>query len=63
MKLFSAPARQRGMALLVIIVLLAVMCVLMICTAQSLFFVKRELNMIEKKQLQRAEKTAVAGVR
>ena len=65
MKVNLPPAlhHRRGMALLVIMVLLAVMCVLMICAAQSLFSVKRELNRIEKKQLQRVEKAPVSMAR
>ena len=58
-----ASTKQRGMATLVVMVLLAVMCVLMVCAAQSLFFVKRELNLIEKQQLQRLEKTPVSAPR
>ena len=56
MKLLLRQTGARGSALIVVMVLLAIMAVLMICTAQSLFLVKRELNLIEKKQLQRYEK-------
>ncbi|HEY0548271.1 MAG TPA: hypothetical protein VGF13_01645 [Verrucomicrobiae bacterium] len=55
-------ARQNGTALIVVMVLLAIMCVLMLCTTQSIFFVKRELQLIEKKQLQRYEKPSAATV-
>ena len=54
---------QRGTALLVVMALLSIMFVLMVCTAQSIFFVKRELKLIEKKQLQRYEKNAAPGAR
>ena len=54
---------QRGTALLVVMALLSIMFVLMVCTAQSIFFVKRELKLIEKKQLQRYEKRVAPGVR
>ena len=56
MKLLLRQTGARGSALIVVMVLLAIMAVLMICTAQSLFLVKRELKLIEKKQLQRYEK-------
>ena len=56
MKLLLRQTGARGSALIVVMVLLAIMAVLMNCTAQSLFLVKRELNLIEKKQLQRYEK-------
>jgi Tfp pilus assembly protein PilX len=52
---------ERGMTLLVVMVLLAVMCVFMICAAQSITSVKRELKLIEKKQLQRHAKTPAAA--
>ena len=55
------PDHRRGTAIVVVLALLAVMCVFMICTAQSIYFVKRELNLIEKKQLQRWQKTLPAG--
>lgn len=58
MNLPLRPARPRGTALIVVMVLLAIMGVLMVGTAHSLFFVKRELKLIEQKQLQRFEKTA-----
>jgi Tfp pilus assembly protein PilX len=54
-------ARTRGMTVLVVMVLLAVMCVFMVGAAQSITFVKRELKLIEKKQLQRYEKARPAG--
>ena len=49
-------SRERGTALIVVMALLAIMCVFMICTTESLFHVKKELKLIEKKQLQRYEK-------
>ena len=51
------PARPRGTALIVVMALLAIMGVLMVCTAHSLYFVKRELKLIEQKQLHRLEKS------
>lgn len=54
---------QRGTALLVVMALLAIMSALMVCTAQPIFFVKRELKLIEKKQIQRYEKSAASGAR
>ena len=59
---FRFPSR-RGTALLVVMALLSIMFVLMVCTAQSIFFVKRELKLIEKKQLQRYEKSIAPGAR
>ena len=54
--------QQRGTALMVVVALLAVMCVFILCAAQSIFSVKRELQLIEKRHLQRYEKTvAKAG--
>lgn len=44
------------MALVIVMALLAVMCVFMLCAAQSVTFVKRELKLIEKKQVERYEK-------
>ena len=58
MNLPLRPARPRGTALIVVMVLLAIMGVLMVCAAHSLFFVKRELKLIEQKQVKRFEKTA-----
>jgi type II secretory pathway component PulK len=55
--------QERGTALIVVMVLLAIMCVFMFCTTQSIFLVKRELQQIEKKQLQRYEKPAASEVR
>jgi signal transduction histidine kinase len=63
MNLLRRRVQERGTALVVVIVLLAIMCVFMLCTTQSLFLVKRELQLIEKKQLQRYEKPAAAEVR
>jgi Tfp pilus assembly protein PilX len=60
MKLPRRQVQERGMTLIVVMALLAIMCVFMLCTTQSIFFVKRELRLIEKKQLQRYEKTAAA---
>lgn len=48
--------RQRGMTVIIVMTLLAVMCVFMLCAAQSVTFVKRELKLIEKRQLERCEK-------
>jgi len=62
-KLPPVSAQRQGMALLVVMVLLVVMCALMFCAAQSVFSVKRELGLIEKQQLRRAGKTPVSGVR
>lgn len=58
MNLPLPPAHPRGTALIVVMVLLAIMGVLMVWTAHSLIFVKRELKLIEQKQLHRCEKTA-----
>ena len=63
MKLLLRRTRESGSALIVVMVLLAIMAVLMVCTAQSLFFVKRELNLIEKKQLQRYEQRPASALR
>lgn len=46
-------SRQRGTALIIVMALLAVMCVLMLGAARSVTFVKSELKLIEKKQLER----------
>lgn len=52
----SVPLRrQRGMTVIIVMTLLAVMCVFMLCAAQSVTFVKRELKLIEKRQLDRCE--------
>ena len=58
MKLSAQRKRERGTILLVVMMLLAVMCVFMLCTTETLFSLKKELRLIEKKQLQRYEKTA-----
>jgi Tfp pilus assembly protein PilX len=63
MNLLRKRFQERGTALIVVMVLLAIMCVFMLCTAQSIFLVKRELQRIEKQQLQRYEKPAAAEVR
>jgi len=46
---------QRGTAIVLVMALLAIMCVFMVCTARSLYSVKRELNLIEKRQIHRIE--------
>ena len=63
MSTLCRASRQRGTALLVVMALLAIMSVLMVCTAQSIFFVKQELKLIEKKQLQRYDRSAASGAR
>lgn len=63
MNLLRRRVEERGSALIVVMVLLAIMCVIMLCTTQSIFLVKRELKLIEKKQLQRYEKPAASEVR
>ena len=56
---FARPSfQQRGTALMVVVALLAIMCIFILCAAQSIFSVKRELQLIERKQLQRYEKAA-----
>jgi hypothetical protein len=57
MKIFLQRPGERGTILLVVMMLLAVMCVFMLCTTEALFSLKKELRLIEKKQLQRYEKT------
>ena len=60
----SVPqSRQRGMTLVIVMALLAVMCVFMLCAAQSVTFVKRELKLIEKKQVERCEKGLTSSQR
>jgi hypothetical protein len=63
MNLPRRPAGESAAALIVVMVLLAVMCVFLLCAAHSIFFVKRELQLIEKRQLQRYEKPAAAQPR
>ncbi len=63
MNLLRKRVQARGAMLIVVMALLAVMCVFMLCTTQSIFLVKRELQLIEKKQLQRYEKPAASEVR
>ena len=63
MNLLRKRVQERGTALIVVMVLLAIMCVFMLSTTQSIFLVKRELQLIEKKQLQRYEKPAPSEVR
>jgi hypothetical protein len=57
----EAGRDDSGSALLTVIVLLAVMCVFMLCAAQSIGFVKRELKLVEKKQAQRWERTTASS--
>ena len=60
----SSARRPRGTAVIIVLALLAIMAVLMISATQSLYYVKRELKLIEQMQLLRAGKTPVAaGVR
>lgn len=57
----SVPQRRQcGMAIVIVMALLAVMCILMLCAAQSVTFVKRELKLIEKKQLERYERRSAS---
>lgn len=60
MKLSMQSSRERGTILLVVMMLLALMCVFMLSTTETLFSLKKELRLIEKKQLQRYEKMAGA---
>ena len=60
MRTFVSQSRRRGMALIIVMALLAVMCVFMLCAAQSVTFVKRELKLIEKKQVERCEKLTLS---
>lgn len=62
MNLRLPPARRpRGTAVIIVLALLAIMAMFMISATQSLYLVKRELKLIEQKQLQRAGKTPVAA--
>lgn len=62
MNLHPASFRsERGTTLLIVMVLLSIMCVFVLSATQSLYLVKRELKLIEQKQLQRGEKTPVTG--
>ena len=54
--------RDQGTVLLVVITLLALMCVFMTWSAHSLFALKSDLKLMEKKQLKRFE-NAVATER
>ena len=63
MNLLRRRVRERGTTLVVVIALLAIMCVFMLCTTQSIFLVRRELKLIEKKQLQRYEKPVAMEAR
>jgi hypothetical protein len=51
------------MTVILIMALLAIMCALMLCAAESLFHLKRELKLIEKKQLQRYTNAPPTSVR
>ena len=53
MRTSCSNSERRGTALIVVMALLAVMCVLMLCAARSVTFVKSELKLIEKKQVER----------
>ncbi len=44
---------ERGSVLVVVLALLAVMCLFMVAAGHSLFSLKRELKLIEQKQVQR----------
>ena len=50
---------QRGTALVIVMALLFVMCLLMLCAARSVTFVKSELKLIEKKQVERCARGIV----
>lgn len=61
MKVLGANSHQRGTALIIVMALLIVMCVLMLCAARSVTFVKSELKLIEKRQVERCAQ-GTAGV-
>ncbi len=61
MRTSVGQSRQRGTTVIIVMTLLVVMCVLMLCAAQSVTTVKRELKLIEKKQLERCEKLSARG--
>jgi signal transduction histidine kinase len=63
MRISVSRLRERGMTLVIVMVLLAVMCVFVLCAAQSVTFVKGELKFIEKRQLERLEKLGSASKR
>jgi Tfp pilus assembly protein PilX len=63
MNLLRRRVQERGTVLIVVMALLAIMCVFMLCATHSIFLVKRELQRIEKQQLQRYEKPAASAVR
>ncbi len=56
MNLLPSHSRRRGSAMIFVMALLVVMCVLMLCAAQSITFVKSELKLIEKRQVERCGK-------
>lgn len=60
MRIPVSGLRERGMTLIIVMALLAVMCVFVLCAAQSVAFVKGELRLIEKKQLEHLEKLSSA---
>jgi len=53
MKLFASTQRQRGMAVILIIALLALMFVFVMAGAQRLAHLKTELKLIERDQTNR----------
>jgi Tfp pilus assembly protein PilX len=61
MKFLSSCQGQRGTVLIIVMVLLAVMAVFALSATQSVTLVKRELKLIEKKQLQHYQTTS--GIR
>jgi len=61
MKFAGRKSRDDGTALIAVMALLAIMCALMICTTESLFHVKKELRLIEQKQLQRSTNAPSQG--
>jgi Tfp pilus assembly protein PilX len=62
MRISVQQHRRRGMAVVIVMALLAAMCILTLCTAHSVNCVKRELKLIEKKQLEHYEqRTAGTG--
>ena len=62
MKFSFQRSGERGTAVIAVMVLLAVMCVFMIGTTNSLIHVKNEIKLIEKKQLQRYGKISAPPV-
>ena len=55
----TPPKHDRGTALLVVMSLLAVMTVLILVVSQSLFVLKRDLKLIEQRQIDHQAKTPV----